>query len=292
MAVKEVKTIKRRLRSAYVTSVLSISLVLFMIGLVGLLLLNTKKVSDYVKENIGFSVIIKDNTKEVDIIHLQKLLDARPFVKSTKYITKEEAARELKEELGEDFISFLGYNPLLASIDVRLYAAYANADSIAKIELEIQGYPQVKELYYQKSLVHLVNDNVKKISLIIMAFSCLLFFIAVTLINNTVRLAIYAKRFIIHTMQLVGATRAYIRKPFLTTSVATGILGALIAIGLLAITVYFAEQEMSGIITLQDIDILVFLFLLILLLGVIINFVSSYLAVNKYLHIKIDKLYF
>jgi cell division transport system permease protein len=288
---KESKTTKRQLRSSYATSIISISLVLFLLGLVGLLILNTKRLSDYVKENIGFSVIIKDNVKEVDVIRLRKTLDATNYVKSTEYITKEKAARELQEELGEDFIDFLGYNPLLASIDVKLYADYANPDSIYVIETDLQKFPQVKEVFYQKSLVHLVNENVRRISLIILLFSGLLFLIAVALINNTIRLSVYSKRFIIRTMQLVGATRAFIRRPFLATGALHGLLGSFIAIGLLVGFLYLVQNEFSEILSFQDFQLLAILFVLVIILGVLINYISTYFAVNKYLNIKKDDLY-
>ncbi|PLX11221.1 MAG: cell division protein FtsX, partial [Marinilabiliales bacterium] len=213
MSKKETNITKRRLRSSYITSIISISLVLFLLGLLGLLVLNAKRLSDYVKENIGFSVILKENVKEVDVILLQKSLDASEYVKSTNYITKEEAAEELQQELGEDFINFLGFNPLLASIEVHLYAEYANQDSINFIEKDLQQYEQIKEVFYQKSLVSLVNENIRKISLIILIFSGLLLLVAITLINSTIRLSVYSKRFIINTMQLVGANRGFIRRP-------------------------------------------------------------------------------
>ena len=169
MGKRDQRQAKRRLRSSYVSTIISISLVLFVIGLMGLLLLNARKLSRHVKENIGFSVILKDGVREVDMIRLQKNLDASDFVKSTEYITKEKAARELQDDLGEDFVDFLGYNPLLPSIDVRLFAEYANPDSIAKIEAALLKYPQVKEVSYQKSLVELVNRNIRKISLVLLA---------------------------------------------------------------------------------------------------------------------------
>ena len=167
------KASKRRLRTSYFSSIISISLVLFMLGLMGLLVLNAKQLSNYVKENIGLSVVLKDNVKEVEIRRLQKILDASAFVKSTKFIDKETAAKELQEDLGEDFISFLGYNPLLATIDVKLHAEYANPESIGEIEKNLSKHEQIQEIYYQKSLVHLVNENVKKISLILLLATAL-----------------------------------------------------------------------------------------------------------------------
>ncbi len=292
MRKKEANITKSRLRSSYITSIISISLVLFMLGMLGLLVLNAKRLSDYVKENIGFSVILKENVKEVDIILLQKSLDAKEYVKSTNYITKEEAAEELKRDLGEDFVEFLGFNPLLASIEVRLHAEYANTDSIKLIEKDFQGYEQIKEVFYQKSLVSLVNENISKISLVILIFSGLMFLVAITLINSTIRLSVYSKRFIINTMQLVGATRGFIRKPFLYRSVGNGIFAAVLAMGLLAGVLYAAQQEFREIISFQDIEIIGILFLTVLLFGIIINWILTFFAVSKYLRMKVDKLYY
>jgi len=292
MAKKEPAVTKRRLRSSYFTSIISITLVLFMLGVLGLLILNAQRLSEYVKENIGFSIILKENVKEVDVILLQKTLDAAEYVKSTKYITKEQAAKELEEELGENFIEFLGYNPLLASIEVHLYADYANPDSIKVIEQDFQQYEQIKEVFYQKSLVSLVNENIRKISLIILIFSGLLFLIAIALINNTIRLSVYSKRFIINTMQLVGATRGFIRRPFLYRSVWQGIVAALLAIGLLNGVLYLAQKEFKEVINFQDIEIIGVLFLGVLFIGIIINWISTFFAVSKYLRMNVDKLYY
>ncbi|OFX21693.1 MAG: cell division protein FtsX, partial [Bacteroidetes bacterium GWA2_31_9b] len=227
-----------------------------------------------------------------DVRQLQKNLDASVFVKSTKYITREEAANELKDELGEDFIEFLGYNPLLASIEVHLYADYANSDSILVIENHFKQFEQIKEVFYQKSLVNLVNENVKKISLIILTFSGLLFLIAIALINNTIRLSVYSKRFIINTMQLVGATRGFIRRPFLYRSALHGIIAAIFAIGLLVGVMYFAQKEFNEIISFQDIEIVGFLFFCVLIIGIVINWISTFFAVSKFLRMNVDKLYY
>lgn len=292
MKKKESSVSKSKLRSSYLTSIISISLVLFLLGLIGLLLLNTRKISDHVKENIGFSIILKDNIREVDIIRLQKRLDAMPFVKSTDYITKDEAARQLQAELGEDFIEFLGYNPLGASIEARFNARFANPDSIAVIEKEIINWEEVSEVFYQKSLVHLVHDNIQKISLIILAFSGLLFLIAIALINNTIRLSVYSKRFLIKTMQLVGATKIFIRRPFLIKSATHGIIAAIVALVLLMGVIYIAQHEFLEIISFQDIDILGILFLIVIILGIFLNWISTFFAVNKYLKMRSDDLYY
>ncbi len=291
MSKNEVKIEKRRLRSSYFTSTISITLLLILLGSIGLLLLNTKRISDYVRENIIFKVILKDNIREVDIFQIQKALDAKRYVKETVYIPKEQAAVELQQELGEDFIEHIGHNPLLPSIEVKFLASYANNDSIAVIESELKEFDQIKEVYYQKNLIHTVNENVKKISLVVLIFSCFLLLIAIALINNTIRLAIYSKRFIIRTMQLVGATAGYIRRPFLFRSILQGIVGALIAMAVLVGFIYFLQNEMSGIIRLTDMTVLLLLFTIVMILGIIINWLSTYAAVSKYLRIKTDKLY-
>ncbi len=266
-------------------------MVLFLLGILGLLVLNAKRISDYVKENIGFSIILKENVKEVDVIRLQKNLDASDYVKSTEYVTKEEAAEELQEELGEDFIEFLGYNPLLASIDVHLRADYANQSSIERIKNDLQRYDQIKEVFYQKSLVQLVNQNIRKIGIIILIFSGFLFLIAIALINNTIRLSIYSKRFIINTMQLVGATKGFIRRPFIYKGMLQGVLASIISMGLLTGSVYFMQKEFNEIITLKDIEILAVLYGAVLVVGVFISWISTFFAVNRYLKINVDKLY-
>ena len=232
-----------RLQGSYLTLVISVSLVLFLLGILGLVIINSKELSDYFKESLSFSVMLDDNAREADIRMLQKDLDAKPYVKSTEYVSKEEAASKMKEDLGEDFISFLGDNPLPPSIDVYLYAGYTNPDSVAKIEKYISEYPFVKEVYYEDSLLFLINENVRKVSIFLLVLSAFLFLIAVTIINNTIRLSIYSKRFLIRTMHLVGATRAFIRRPFLIRSIYHGILSSLIAMTLLMGLMYLIEKE-------------------------------------------------
>lgn len=283
---------RRRLRSSYITLVISISLVLFMLGLLGMVLISAQKLADYVRERISFSVILNEDVKEPDILMLQKELDAKPYIKLTEYISSEEAAQKLEEELGEDFIDFLGYNPLRSSIDVYVRASYARADSIVFIEKELSDNPHVREVYYQESLVHLINSNVRKISLVLLVFSTLLFLISWTLINNTIRLSVYSRRFLINTMQLVGATRSFIRKPFLNRGVFHGALAALIALLLLAGTFSLVEREFIEVVSMQDIAILLGLFVMIVFTGILISYISTYFAVNKYLGLQEDQLYY
>lgn len=263
-----------------------------MLGLLGIIILNTRQLSNNVKENIGFQVILNDNVKEVDVAKMQKTLDASEYVKSTEFITKEEAAARLQKDLGEDFIDFLGFNPLLSSINVHLKAEYANADSLAWIEKDMLDTKLVKEVIYQKSLVSMINENVQKISLVILGFSSLLMVIALALINNTIRLSIYSKRFIIKTMQLVGATQGFIRRPFVLNGIKHGIYGAIIAILMLIGVLYFAQKQLPELAELQDQNMLATLFGLVIVLGIVISWISTSLAVRKYLRLKSDDLYF
>ena len=292
MLQQENKYSNRRLKSSFVTTVVSISLVLFMLGLLGMILLHAKKLSNYVKENISLSVILSEDVKEAKIIEFQKKLDITDYVKSTEYITKEQAAEDLSRELGEDFIEFLGYNPLSPTIDLHLKANYANTDSIQKIEKEILTNKYVKEVFYQKSLVHLVNDNLKKISYVILGFSVLLLLIAIALINNTIRLSVYARRFLIKSMQLVGATQGYIRRPFVILSIIHGLVSSLIAILLLTGILYLTQTEIPEIIKLQDYKIFLSLFVIMIFLGIFFTGISTFFAVRKYLKINNDKIYY
>jgi cell division transport system permease protein len=291
MKPREEKASKRRLRTSYITTVVSITLVLFMLGIMGLLVLNAKKLSDYVRENIGFSIILKDEVKEPDVLRLQKIIDAKDFVKSTNHISKQEAADELQRDLGENFIEFIGHNPLPVSIDVKLSAAYSNNDSIRLIEKELKNFPQIKEVWYQPSLVHLVNKNINKISLILLGFSFLLLLISIVLINNTIRLSVYAKRFIINTMRLVGATRHFIRGPFLRTSILHGFFAGIFSNAMLMTVLYFIAEEFPEMGFFADIFVISILTGGIIVVGILISFFSTFFAVNKYLRISTDKLY-
>ncbi len=282
----------RKLRSSYATTTISIALVLFLLGIIGLLLLNAQRLSNYVKENIGFTILIKDNAREAEVKRLEKLLSTSPFIKQTEYVDKDQAAEDLKEEIGEDFVDFLGYNPLLSSIDVKLFAQYANPDSLVKVEDVIMEFPQVKEVIYQKNLIHLVHKNVRRIALVLTAFASMLLLIAIALINNTIRLSVYSKRFLIRTMQLVGANKRFIRKPFMWSSILHGFVGAVLAIVLLAVMIYFTSRELAGVIGFQNMDLIIVLFGIVIALGIFITFISTYFAVNKYLNLRTDDLYF
>lgn len=285
------KKIKKRIFSSWFTSMVSISLVLTMLGTLGLILINAGRLAEYVREKIGFTVVLQDNMNEVDVIRFQKMLNATDYVKSTRYIDKEAAAKELTQQLGEDFTGFLGYNPLFASIDVKLYAQYTHADSLLIIEKMFSEYPEVKEVYYQKNLVSVINQNVSKISLLLLILSALLAFIFVALINNTIRISIYSQRFSINTMQMVGASNSFIRKPFLQQSLYWGVYGALVASVVVLGTFYTYKKELTGVISPDDISTAVFVFALVVVLGMLISYLSTMLAVNKYLKLKFDELF-
>ena len=291
MKKKETGFSKAKLGGSYLTLVISVSLVLFLLGILGLVIINAKELSDYFRESLTFSVILDEDAREADIRMLQKDLDAKPSVKSTEYVSKDEAATKMKEDMGEDFISFLGDNPLPPSIDVYLYAGYTNRDSVVKFEKYILEYPFVKEVWYEDSLLFLINENVRKISIFLLIISSFLFLIAVTIINNTIRLAIYSKRFLIRTMQLVGATRAFIRKPFLIRSIYHGVLAALTAMLLLMGLLYLIEKEFLMQFSFESTNLLAVLGVFLIIAGILINLVSTFLSVNRYLGISEDKLY-
>ena len=289
---KEAGYSKTRLRSSYVSLVISVSLVLFLLGVLGLVLINAKELADYLRESLSFSIMLDDNAKEPDIRMLQKDLDAKPYVKSTEYISKDAAALKMRKELGEDFISFLGDNPLPPSIDVYLHSGYTSPDSVAKIEKYVREYTFVKEVSVPESLLFLINENVKKISLFLLVISAFLFLIALTIINNTIRLSIYSRRFLIRTMQLVGATRAFIRGPFLIQSAIQGLLAALVAMSLLIGLLYLIEKEFFLMFSFESTYLLFLLGASIIITGILINVISTFFSVNRYLSISEDKLYY
>lgn len=286
------KPTKQTQRTGNVSVIISITLVLFVLGIVSLLLLNTHRLSTYVKENIGISIFLKDSTTSADATNLRKTLDVSTYVKSATYISKQDAAKDLQKELGgEQFVTFLGYNPLNDLIDIRLKADYANNDSIKSIEKQLMQNPLVKEVYYQKSLIDVVNANAKRISLLLLGFSALLLIIAIALINNTIRLHIYAKRFLIKTMQLVGATQGFIHKPFVIRGIINGLFGALLAIASILGALYYMYMQAPNFFTINDIDILLIVSLIILCLGIVISVLSTYFALRNYLKLSFEDLY-
>ena len=284
--------LKKRIFRSYMTSTISISMILFLIGMLGVVLLNAERLAKYVRENIGFTLVLKEDIQESEIADLLSSLKATDFVKSVEYIDKETAAERLKKDLGEDFTGFLGYNPLLSSVDVKLLADYATPEKLVVLEKKFMGYSQVKEVSYQRDMVSIINENVQKIGFILVFFSALLLFIFFALINNTIRISIYSQRFIINTMLLVGATNSFIRSPFVKRSIWYGIVGALAANALLFVLMLSYAQELTGIINMDDFKILGFVFGITLVLGVLISWSSTYMAVNKFIRLKFDELFY
>ena len=275
----------------FITSSISTTLVLLLLGLVVFFVLAAHNLSVYVKENISFSVLVSDDMKESDILKLQKRLDKEAFVKQTEYISKKQALREQTEAMGTDPQEFLGYNPFTASIEIKLHSDYANSDSIAKIEKLIKKNTNIQEVLYQKDLIDAVNDNIRNISLMLLGLAVILTFISFALINNTIRLAIYYKRFLIHTMKLVGANWNFIRRPFLRRNFWTGVLAAALADGLLwgaATWLVEKEPELVKVVTPQ---IMLLVSVAVLLFGVLITWLCALFSVNKYLRMKAGALY-
>ncbi len=291
MITKTNNSLNRKIISSSTSVVISLSLVLFVIGLLALFLVNTKTLSNYIKENIGFTIMLKGDASEIETIKFQKELDASPFVKKTNFITKQEATKKLKEELGEDFVMFLGYSPLLSSIDIKLNAMYANTDSLQKITSELTKNPVVFEAYYQKNLVDKLNSNINKLTLFLLAFCVLLFFIAFVLINNTIRLSVYAQRFLIKTMRLVGATDRFIQKPFLIKGLYQGFYSAIFAIFMIMGAIKLIQEEAGSALKIEDLKIIGLVFIFIFLSGLLLSLISTFLAVKKYIQLKEKNLY-
>ena len=276
----------------FVTSCISTTLVLLLLGLVVFFVLAAHNLSVYVKENINFSIVISDDMKERDILRMQKSLNKEPFVKSTEYISKKQALKEQTEAMGTDPQEFLGYNPFSASIEIKLKSEYANADSIAKIEKQIRKNTDIQDVLYQKDLVDAVNDNIRKISLLLLGLAVILALISFALINNTIRLAVYSNRFLIHTMKLVGASWSFIRRPFLRRNFWTGVLAAALADGILwgaATWLVEREPELLKVITPQ---VMLQVSVAVLVFGVLITWLCALLSVNKYLRMKAGTLYY
>ena len=289
----EKSTTKRRLRGSYLISLMSIMLVLFVLSLFSSLVLFTNKISDYIKENVGFEIVMKKGVSEKDIIDYQHLLDKKKYVKSTEYISQQEATRRLTEDLGEDILEWLGDvdNPLLPSIDVRFNSDYANNDSIAKIEQWVLKNKNVKEVYVQKSLIHSIDKNVNKIAAVLLLVGLVLLIMAVTLISHTVRLSVYSKRFVVRSMQLVGATEGFIIKPFMKYFVIQGVIGALLSIILLTIFLMAMFKNVPELMVLVNFGNIAIIYLSVLILGVLLTTLSTLFSMRKYLRADVDELY-
>lgn len=282
----------RKISSSSVTTVISVSLVLFLLGLLGVLLISAKKISDHLKENIGFHIYIDDNAKEDEIQRLTDFLSASNYVKSSHYLSKDSAASLYKKDLGEDFVQFIGYNPLPASMEVQLKADFANPDSIMWIKKQITDFSFVKEFDYQESLVNMVNKNINRTAIVLLIPTALLLLIALALINNTIRLAIYSKRFVIKTMQSVGATGGFIRKPFLLNGLKHGILAGFIANLLLGAIIYAVIKKIPDLRQITDINMMLYIFGIVFAFGILISGISTFFAVRKYLRLSSEGMYY
>ena len=283
---------RRRLMNAYLSSVISISLVLLLVGVASMLLVNAKSVSDYFKENMQVSVLMKQNVSDEKALEFKERLEDERYIKSTTFISKEQGQRELAAQLGEDFLDVFETSPIPVSIDVTLTADYVSADSLEMVRAEISESSLVDEVVYQRSLVDALNANLSRISFILAVFIALLLFISFVLINNTVRLNVFARRFTIHTMKLVGATRSFIRAPFLIQSAFQGLFAAFIAIIILVGLMFFMRSEFSQLFEIFRMDLLLIVIVIVIVSGLVICLVSTYFVVNKLISLRKDELYY
>jgi len=283
---------KRRLISSYFSVVISIALVLFLLGLLGLLVLNAKTISDNFKERVVMTIYLNDTAKDVEINQLEKSLTLASYVKETKYVSKEDAADFMKGEYGEDFLDDIGHNPLQNSIDVNLKADYVTEQRLDSISQATLTKKFVDDIRYDKDLVSMMNSNVKRISLWVLIISALFTLIAVLLINSSIRLSVYSKRFTIKTMQMVGATKQFIRRPFIWKSIKLGIIGAILALIGMAIVLYYVDKTFADLHLLSNPILLGSLFLGVFVLGIVITWISTYIATQRFLNLKTDQLYY
>ncbi len=289
--IKENKSYKYKIRHIHFTSIISMALVLFLVGLLSLILFMARDISIHVKENINLSVILEDKISEQDLSQIKAHLDSSLYAKSIEYISKEDALKDHINTLGEDPKEFLGYNPLLASLEVKLKAEYANNDSVQKIESELVKFEFIDRVAYQKDMVSLINENVKKISLVLLGLAVVLLLISLVLINNTVRVAVYSNRFLINTMKLVGATPWFIRKPYIFHGIVNGVIAAIFSLIMLTGMVYYIQFEF-GIKELMISPLTVILVsLIVITLGITLTAVSSYFAVGRFLKMRTEDLY-
>ncbi|MBQ8565705.1 MAG: permease-like cell division protein FtsX [Bacteroidaceae bacterium] len=285
---------KKRLSflEARITSTLSVSLVLFILGIMSMMGILANNLSVYVRENIGFSIILKDTAQEKDVIGLQNLLENADYVKAAQYISKEDALKEVMIALGENPEEIVGVNPMQASIEVRLKADYAHPDSIYTIDKQLRKKTCIEDIQFQKDLIQSVNENMRTIGVILFALALVLMIISYVLISNTIRLTAYSQRFIIYTMKLVGATPGFIRRPFILSNIVCGIIAAVLAIIMLTVCISYIVNEFDNFYTLIDTSMLLAVYGIVLLLGILLTGISSFFAVNRYIGMKRDELYY
>ena len=292
MANSDNRIMRRRLRNAYLSSVISISLVLLLVGVASMLLVNAKSVSDYFKENMQISVLMKQNVSDEDALEYRELLDGERYIKSTTFVSKEQGRKELAEQLGEDFLDVFETSPIPVSIDVTLEAAYVSSDSLEVVRAEIAESELVEEVVYQRSLVDALNANLSRISIVLGVFIALLLFISFVLINNTVRLSVFARRFTIHTMKLVGATRSFIRAPFLLQSAFQGVFAAFLAIIVLLGLMFLMRSSFAQLFEIFRMELLLLVMGIVLVSGLALCLISTYFVVNKLISLHKDELYY
>ena len=273
-------------------AIISISFVLFLMGLVFIVGLLSNELSVYMKENISFSIILKDGITNREVQQMQQSLEAFPFIKSTNYISKEDAATEMIAELGEDPQVFLGFNPFHASIEVKLKSEYANVDSLQIIEKKLTSDANVSDLLYQKDMMQMVNNNIQQIGFVLVGLILVLMLVSFTLINNTIRLLIYSKRFLIYTMRLVGATPGFIRKPFIKYNISSGFFAGILAIIMLAGSLYYLKQELLGLEEIIRWEGLCIICTVVLALGILLSVGAAFFAVNRYLRMERGEMYY
>ncbi len=288
----ENKIMRRRLANAYLSAVISISLVLLLVGVASMLLVNAKSVSDYFKEHMQISVLLKQEVEDDEALAFQAELDSLEFIHSTRFVSREEGTEEMKEMLGEDFLSVFETSPVPSSLELTLEAQYVEADSLDKVKARLLESPLVDEVDYQQSLVESFNENIGKISLLLGVFIVLLLFISFVLINNTVRLNVFARRFTIHTMKMVGATRSFIRSPFMVQAVFQGLFAAFLAILLLLLALFFVRRSFAQLFSIFQLRLLLLVIGIVIVSGVVICVVSTYFVVNKLVSLKRGELYY
>ena len=291
MASGENRLIRRRLAGAWLSTVISISLVLLLVGVAGLLVANARSASDYFKENMQVSVLMKQEVGDDEAMEYVSDLDAKPFIKSTTFVSREQGAKEMTDLLGEDFLNVFEAAPIPVSVDVTLKADYVSSDSLEVVKNEIMKSPLVDEVVYQQSLVDKLNTNLRKISMVLGVFIVLLLFISFVLINNTVRLNVFSRRFTIHTMRLVGATKSFIRAPFLVQAVFQGLFSALLATLMLVGILFFVRSEFAQLFEVYRLDMLLIVIGVEILAGVLICVVSTALVVGRLVSLSKDELY-
>lgn len=283
---------KRRLRSSYLSVVVSVALVLFLLGLLGLLVLKTKTISDHFKEQVAITIFLNDGVEDEDIVMLQTVLESQEYAKAVEFISKEEAAKTFSAEIGEDFIEYLGDNPLKDALNVYVKSDFVTPEKMSEIEKELSQNSSVFEVSYDKPLINILTKNIKRISLWVLIFSGFFTLIAVVLINSAIRLSVYSKRFTIKTMQMVGATKGFIRKPFIWKGVKLGVVGAIVAILGVAAVMYYLNKNLPELLLLEDVKLTAVLFTSILLMGIIITLLSTFFATRRFLNLKTEELYY